>query len=94
MSDVNPVEYENKIKDAITKYINSLQPGQWVKKSQLISRSIVDRFVKDIPGDSLETNPPIENGSDIPIGNFSVARAGDICIVVQVISPVGGGIVT
>lgn len=91
MSDVDPQEYRKKIESEITKYINSLLPGQWVKKSQLISRSIIDRFVKDIPGDSLVTNPPIENGSDIPIDKFAVARAGKIIISVEVISPVGGG---
>ncbi len=94
MPDIDTNEYMEKIECALTKYVNSLQPGQWVKKSQLVSRSIIDRFVNDIPGEYLETNPPIENGSDIPIDSFSVARAADIDITVEVTSPVGGGTIS
>lgn len=90
MPDVNTEDYKEQITCAITKYIDSLQPGQWVKKSQLISRSIVDRFVKDIPGEYMTTMPPIVNGSDIQIDSFSVARAADIEVTAEITSPVGG----
>jgi len=90
MPDINPVEYKEKIRCALTKYIDSLQPGEWVKKQPLISEAIVDRFVKDVPGNHFITMPPIENGTHIPIDSFSVARAADIDITVEITSPVGG----
>lgn len=85
--DRTPNDYETEIEDRIRNYIDSLLPGERVQKSHIVSRAIAGfRFVKDVPGDSIITNPPLENNA-IMINEFQVARSGDIQVNIETVLP-------
>lgn len=77
--DNSPDWYKNEITDRITKYINSLMPGEWVRKNKMVTRAIQGfTYVTDIPDDRLISTPLFEENSFIKIGRNYVARAGKI----------------
>ena len=80
VDDDNPSSwYKDEITDRITKYINSLMPGEWVRKNKMVTRAIQGfTYVTDIPDDRLISDPPFEENSFIKIGRNYVARAGKI----------------
>jgi len=86
--------YEDQIAINITKYINSLMPGQWIRKASIITEAMsVDRqFIKNIPMSKFKTIPEIAPGeTDIVIGQFEVARANNVDIEV-IFTPPGNGV--
>jgi len=84
VSDREPDSYKEAIECIIRSYIDSLPPGKWIQKHQIINRSMnADRFVQDTR--DLTTNPPIEDGLHIKIKQFQVARAGTIKVDVKVV---------
>lgn len=80
VDDDNPSNwYKDEITDRITKYINSLMPGEWVRKNKMVTRAIQGfTYVTDIPDDSVISDPLFEENSFIKIGRNYVARAGKI----------------
>jgi len=79
--DNSPDWYKKEIADRIITYINSLMPGEWVRKNKMISRAIQGfTYVTDIPDDSVLSNPLFEENSYIKIDRNYVARAGTIIV--------------
>ena len=73
--------YEKEIADRIIKYINSLMPGEWVRKNKMITRAIQGfTYVTDIPDDRVISDPAFEENSFIKIGRNYVARAGNVTV--------------
>lgn len=90
ISELDPEYYRTEIIKRITEYINSLQPGHWVKKSKIISNSIIDKYVKDVPGNQIIASPEFADGIEIRLDPFQVARAGTINVEIQTVSPLSG----
>lgn len=75
--------YEKEIAGRITTYINSLMPGEWIRKNKMITRAIQGfTYVTDIPDDRVISTPPFEENSYIKIDRNYVARAGKIAVQV------------
>lgn len=73
--------YEKEIADRIIKYINSLMPGEWVRKNKMITRAIQGfAYVTDIPDDRVISDPAFEENSFIKIDRNYVARAGNVTV--------------
>lgn len=73
--------YKKEIADRITTYINSLMPGEWIRKNKMITRAIQGfTYVTDIPDDRVISDPPFEENSYIKIDRNYVARAGKIAV--------------
>lgn len=87
ISELDPEHYRSEIEERVRCYIDSLQPGHWVKKSHIISKSIIDKYVKDVPGNQITSSPIFEDGIEIRLEPIQVARAGTIAIEIQTVSP-------
>lgn len=73
--------YKKEIAGRITTYINSLMPGEWIRKNKMITRAIQGfTYVTDIPDDRVISDPPFEENSYIKIDRNYVARAGKIAV--------------
>ena len=67
-----------RITEVVTKYIDSLPPGEAVLKSKIITAIVSSStLIRDVRGDRFVSSVPFESGR-IPIGRFEVARAGKI----------------
>jgi len=82
VDDDNPADwYKEEITNRITTYINSLMPGEWVRKNKMITRAIQGfTYVTDIPDDSVISDPSFEENSFIKIDRNYVARAMKITV--------------
>ena len=90
LTELDPDHYKVEIEKRVRCYIDSLQPGHWVKKSQIISKSIIDKYVKDVPGNQITASPVFDDGIEIRILPTQVARAGTITVEIQTVSPLNG----
>jgi hypothetical protein len=71
-------EHVPRIKRVLSKYIDSLPPGQPVLKSKIIAEIVSSStLIRDVRGDRIISNIQFDNGR-IPVGRFEVARAGEI----------------
>lgn len=82
VDDDNPADwYKEEITDRIITYINSLMPGEWIRKNKMITRAIQGfTYVTDIPDDSVISDPSFEENSFIKIDRNYVARAMKITV--------------
>lgn len=82
--DATKEKHSRRIKEVVSKYIDSLQPGEAVLQSQIIGEIVSSsQLVKDVISSKMTSIPPFEQGR-IRIGRFEVARAKDISVNVTV----------
>lgn len=82
--DATKVKHSRRIKEVVSKYIDSLQPGEAVLQSQIIGEIVSSsQLVKDVISSKMTSSPPFEQGR-IRIGRFEVARAKDISVNITV----------
>lgn len=82
--DATKAKHSRRIKEVVSKYIDSLQPGEAVLQSQIIGEIVSSsQLVKDVISSKMISSPPFEQGR-IRIGRFEVARAKDILVNITV----------
>ena len=80
-------QYSSMVSELLIEYINTLQPSESVRVSQIIGEvNKSDNMIRDIMTDTITSEPPFIQGK-IVISEFQVARAGKISVEVSIRVP-------